>query len=107
MRVVLVTTDTLESARELARIAVQGRHAACVNIVAGVTSVYEWEGALREEAEYLLILKTTAARYPALEAAIRARHAYATPEILALVSAEVSPPYAAWVRQLCDAKALE
>ncbi len=104
VRVVLVTTDTLESARELARMVVQARHAACVNIVAGIASVYEWEGVLREDAECLLILKTTAARYPALEAAIRARHSYAMPEILALVSAEASPDYAAWVRQRCDTK---
>ncbi|QUW03948.1 divalent-cation tolerance protein CutA [Chloracidobacterium validum] len=101
MWVVLVTTDTFESARELARLVVQARHAACVNIVPGITSVYQWEGLLREDAECLLILKTTAARYAALEAAIRAHHPYTTPEILALGSREVSPAYAAWVHQAC------
>ncbi len=99
--VVLVTTDTAESARKLARIVVQGGYAACVNIVPGVTSVYVWEGVEREETEHLLVIKTTPARYPALEEVIRKHHPYTTPEILALTSCAVSPAYAHWVHQQC------
>jgi periplasmic divalent cation tolerance protein len=99
--VVLVTTDTAESARALARTVVRGGYAACVNIVPGVTSVYVWEGAEREEAEYLLVIKTTPARYPALEAVLREQHTYTTPEVLALPGCAVSAAYAAWVEQQC------
>lgn len=101
--VVLVTTDTAESARALARTVVRGGHAACVNIIPGVTSVYVWEGAEREDAEHLLIIKTTPARYPALEAVLREQHTYTTPEVVALPSSAVSAAYAAWVRQQCSA----
>lgn len=101
--VVFVTTDTVESARALAQAVVREGHAACVNIIPGVTSVYVWEGAERADAECLLVMKTTATRYPALESCIRARHTYSTPEILAVAAAAVAAPYAAWVRQSCDA----
>lgn len=101
--VVFVTTDTVESARALAQAAVRERHAACVNIIPGVTSIYMWEGAERADAECLLVMKTTAARYPALESYIRARHTYDTPEILAVAAGAVSAAYADWVRRTCDA----
>ncbi|MCS7078795.1 MAG: divalent-cation tolerance protein CutA [Chloracidobacterium sp.] len=103
--VVFVTTDTVESARALAQAVVREGCAACVNIVPGVTSIYVWEGAEREDAECLLVIKTTAARYPALEACIRTHHTYDTPEILAIAAGAVFPAYAAWVRQSCEPKA--
>ncbi|MGQ9897771.1 MAG: divalent-cation tolerance protein CutA [Acidobacteriota bacterium] len=102
--VVLVTTDTAESARALARAVVRGGYAACVNIVPGVTSVYVWEGAEREDTEYLLVIKTTPACYPALEVVLREQHTYTTPEVLALPSCAVSADYAAWVHRQCTGR---
>ena len=66
--VVLVTTPTPERAAELARALVEERLAACGNVVPGLRSIYRWEGKLEDEAEALLVLKTTQARFEALKA---------------------------------------
>jgi periplasmic divalent cation tolerance protein len=77
------------------------RLAACVNILPGVTSVYEWQGTLEQSAEHLLLIKTTAAAYPALEAGLRAAHPYELPEICALPLARGLPAYLDWVSAQC------
>jgi len=63
-RVVLVTTPDADTAARLARTLVEERLAACGNLVPGVRSIYRWEGKVCDEAEVLLILKTTAALAP-------------------------------------------
>jgi periplasmic divalent cation tolerance protein len=105
LRVVLITIDSLEAARSLAQSLVQERFAACVNIISGIESVYEWEGSIHQDNEFLLIVKTTALRFPDLEAAVRSRHPYATPEILALSSAQVSEAYRRWVERMASTDA--
>jgi len=96
-RIVLTTAPDLDVARELARGLVAERLAACCNLLGGVTSVYRWEGAVQEAAEVLLILKTSAERLPALEAALLARHPYDVPEVCALAPEAVEPRYLAWL----------
>lgn len=99
LRVVLCNCP-VDGAAALARALVEARVAACVNILAGVTSVYRWEGRVCEDAEKTLLIKTTAGRMAALTAAIRDRHPYDVPEIIALPvqSDEGEPAYHAWVR---------
>ena len=86
-----------QSAQTLAAHLVEARLAACVNILAPCRSVYRWEGKIEDAAEVPLLIKTTAARYPALEAAIRARHSYELPEIVAVPIECGLPGYLAWV----------
>jgi periplasmic divalent cation tolerance protein len=75
-----------------------GEHlAACVNVLAPCDSVYRWQGAVETATEIPLLIKTTRARYPALEAAIRALHPYDIPELLALPIACGLPAYLDWV----------
>ncbi|MBI5431899.1 MAG: divalent-cation tolerance protein CutA [Planctomycetes bacterium] len=97
MRVVLVTAPDPETATKLARELVGRRIAACVNVVDGVTSIYRWRGAVEEAREALLVVKTTAARYPELERALVELHPYELPECIALQPAAVAPKYAAWL----------
>ncbi len=85
------------SARALAGHLVEARLAACANILAPCRSVYRWDGKIEDAEETPLLLKTTAARYPALEAAIRARHPYELPEIVAVPIERGLPGYLAWV----------
>ena len=85
------------SAEALAAILVEGRLAACVNILAPCRSLYRWNGALERTEEVPLLIKTTADRYPALEAAIRAGHPYELPEVIALPVTAGLPGYLAWV----------
>lgn len=102
MKLIAVTTTvaTREQAQALARALVELRLAACVQISA-IESVYRWDGAVQDESEFRLVCKTTAACYPALEAAIRERHGYTLPQIVASVLDPVYPPYAAWVEAQC------
>jgi periplasmic divalent cation tolerance protein len=95
--VVLVTAPDAETAARVARTLVEEGLAACGNVVPGLRSIYRWEGKLCDEAEVLLLLKTTRARYVALEARVRALHPYSVPEILALPVAAGSEAYRRWV----------
>jgi periplasmic divalent cation tolerance protein len=98
-RVVLVTAPDDAIAERLARSFVSAGLAACVNRVPGVISTYRWEGEVTEDAEVLLIVKTTAGRLEALEDAVAAEHPYETPEFVALEPVLVSAPYLAWLRE--------
>jgi periplasmic divalent cation tolerance protein len=73
--------------------------AACVNILAGCTSVYHWEGKLNHTEEVPLLIKTSRAAYPQLEAALRTLHPYELPEIIALPVSAGLPEYLNWVAQ--------
>ncbi|WP_431036262.1 divalent-cation tolerance protein CutA [Streptomyces sp. P6-2-1] len=94
---VLTTTDSEDRARRLAARAVELRLAACAQIDGPVVSVYRWEGAVATDTEWRVTYKTTAARYAALEAHIKAEHTYDTPEIIALPLVDGSPEYLEWV----------
>ncbi len=94
---VLTTAPDGETARGLARELVERRHAACVNVLPGATSVYRWEGSVREEGEVLLIVKTTGERIPGIEALLAERHPYDVPELVAIEPAHVEPRYLAWL----------
>jgi periplasmic divalent cation tolerance protein len=94
-RVVLVTHPRA-GAREFARRLVERRLAACVNL-ADVRSVYRWEGAVEDEEEALLVVKTTAGRLAELEATLADEHPYDVPECVALAPAHVEPRYLAWL----------
>ena len=85
------------SARQLARHLVESGLAACVNVLAPCASTYRWRGAVEEATEVPVLIKTTAQRYAELEAAIRARHPYELPEIVAVPLAHSLPAYLDWV----------
>ncbi len=99
IRLVLTTLPDAETAGVLARGLVESGLAACVNVLAPCRSVYRWQGAVQEDGEVPLFIKTTAELYPALENHLRERHPYALPEIVALDVAAGSPEYLRWVAQ--------
>ena len=87
------------SAQRLATILVQERLAACVNRLSGAISTYFWDGRLQEDAEILLIMKTTAARLAALEARLKVLHPYdEVPELVAIPVVGGNERYLEWVR---------
>jgi len=95
--VVIMTAASREEAARLADILVTARLAACVQILPEIESVYHWKGAVERAAEILLLAKTTAENFTALEAAVRALHSYETPEIIALPVTVASAPYLEWL----------
>ncbi len=86
-----------ETANAIALALVEAKLAACVNILPRVQSVYRWQGAVKSATEIPLLIKSTATSYPALEAAIRQRHPYEIPEIIALPIDRGLPAYLNWV----------
>ncbi len=86
-----------ESALALARSLVDAHLAACVNVLGGCTSIYRWQGAIETEEEVPVLIKTRAALYEAVEQAIRARHPYDVPEIIAVPVSHGLPAYIEWV----------
>jgi periplasmic divalent cation tolerance protein len=86
------------TAQRLATALVREQLAACVNRLPGAISTYFWDGRLQEEAEILLIMKTTAARLPALEARLKVLHPYEVPELVAIPVTGGNERYLEWVR---------
>jgi periplasmic divalent cation tolerance protein len=93
----MTTLADRETALSLAREAVEKRLAACVQVIHPITSVYRWEGEVREEDEALCVMKVPQARLDALVAHLRERHPYDTPEFTAVPSSFVEERYLAWV----------
>jgi periplasmic divalent cation tolerance protein len=95
--VVLCTVPNAEAGERIAGALVERRLAACVNVVAAVTSVYRWQGELAKDLEQLLIVKTRMDRFEALREAIVALHPYEVPEVVALEIAAGHEPYLRWL----------
>src|ERR1700704_6011550 len=92
---ILTTMPDDNRADELARSLVDERLAACVNVHGPMVSTYRWKGQVEREPERQVVIKTTRARLPELEARLRALHPYDVPE-WAVIDAVSSAAYAAW-----------
>lgn len=95
---VLCTAPDLDVANRIAKTVVAERLAACVNRTADIQSVYRWEGKVQSDPEVLLILKTTAEAYGALEKRILELHPYELPEVIAVELSRGLAAYLDWVR---------
>ena len=98
---VLTTCGPAEADR-IATTLVERRLAACVNTVNGVVSAYRWQGKVERDQESLLVIKTTADRYPALEEAIRETSSYELPEVVAVRLSGGSADYLAWLAEAVE-----
>jgi periplasmic divalent cation tolerance protein len=96
-QLILCTCPDRDTAEKIAQRLVEGRLAACVNILPGLTSIYTWDNWLETAEEHLLLIKTAGGRYPAIEQAIREQHPYDLPEIIALPIVRGLPAYLNWI----------
>ena len=101
--VVLSTVGKAEDAERIGRALVERGLAACVNVLPAVTSIYRWKGKLEKEEERLLLIKTRADRFAALERALVSLHPYEVPEVIALPIADGHRPYLAWLDESVEA----
>jgi periplasmic divalent cation tolerance protein len=104
---VFVTAPGRESALALARQVVEESLAACGNVIPNVTSVFRWKKKVIEEEEVLLILKTSAAKSPALIARVAELHSYDVPEVVSLTVENGYGPYLDWVRECTSMESLD
>lgn len=98
-RIVFVTAGSRSNALVLARDLVRTRAAACVNVIPGVRSVYRWRGRVREDREWLLVVKTRASRLAKITELIHSLHTYDVPEILAVRPDRGDAGYLAWLSE--------
>jgi periplasmic divalent cation tolerance protein len=98
---VLVWTTIGKTAdgRGMASILVTERLAACVNVLPEMESCYRWKGQVETDQERQLIMKTTAARVPALRARVHALHDYEVPEFIVMPIVGGSDAYLNWIRE--------
>ena len=96
---VITTVDSSEKAHEIARTLVERRLVACAQVIGPIQSYYWWQGEIEQAEEWLLQLKTRADLYVHLERALRERHPYTVPEILAFPVSEGNPAYLEWLAQ--------
>ena len=94
---VLTTMPDDHRAEELARTLVDDHLAACVNVHGAMRSTYRWQGQVECDPERQVVIKTSRARLPALEARLHALHPYDVPEFVVLSAEACSPAYLAWV----------
>jgi periplasmic divalent cation tolerance protein len=96
----IVVFSTCGSEEEAVRIAtqlVEGRVAACVNLIPRIRSIYRWQGKMEDSTEWMLVIKTSRERFEALRTVLAAAHSYDVPEVLALPVVDGSPDYFAWM----------
>jgi periplasmic divalent cation tolerance protein len=94
---VMTSLPDKDTAKVLAKRLIDAHLAACVQIQAGVHSIYRWEGRVCEEQEAVLVAKTTAEQWPAISAFIKQNHPYDVPEIIAQPITHSHADYARWV----------
>ncbi len=94
---ILTTGGSKEEAQRIARALVEQRLAACVNVVGPIESVYRWHGEVESAAEWLLLIKTTAAAFERVSQTVRELHSYELPECIAVSIEAGSSDYLNWI----------
>ncbi|MCX7679339.1 MAG: divalent-cation tolerance protein CutA [Spirochaetes bacterium] len=95
--VILCTVPNEVVAENIARMLVENKIAACVNIVPNLVSIYSWKGQVCRDSELLCIIKSKAELFEKIETAIKSVHPYEIPEIIALPIIKGHAPYISWI----------
>ena len=95
--VVLVTTGSEAEAETIATALLEERLAACVTILSPVRSLYRWQGKIADDREWLLVIKTRAERFAAVESRVRSLHSYEVPEVIGLPLLAGAAGYLDWI----------
>ena len=94
---IVLTTFGVGQAAIVGKVLVEEQLAACVNVLSAMTSIYRWQGAVQQEAEEQMVIKTTAERLGDLEIRLRELHPYELPEFLVITADAGSEAYLKWV----------
>lgn len=92
-----MTVPDMEIAKKLAHGIISNKLAACVNIIPGITSVYEWESKINEDNELLLMIKTRSSKIDDLVKFVRENHPYDVPEVISTPIEKGNLPYLKWI----------
>lgn len=97
--IVLITASSADEAARIATALVDGRLAACVNIVPSIRSVFSWQGKTQEAEETLLVCKSRKSMFAKLAGSVKKLHSYTVPEIIALPIVDGSEEYLSWIHE--------
>lgn len=97
---IMTTTNTEREARRLASLLVGEKLAACVQIVPKIYSIYEWEGKIHDDQEYLLLVKTRESLVKKARGAIEKNHSYEVPEFLVVPITDALEDYLEWMKDV-------
>lgn len=95
--VILCTTNSQESALNIAQTLVKNKLCACVNIIPKVYSVYSWKDKIETDEEYLMLIKTKKDLFEKVNNKIQEIHPYEVPEVISLDITEGSKSYLDWI----------
>ena len=95
--VLLVTVSSVTEAKTIARALVEERLAACINIIPGLSSIYQWQGKVCEDQELLLLIKAQGSQVAALRERIAYLHSDVVPEVITLPISDGSTRYLKWL----------
>jgi periplasmic divalent cation tolerance protein len=96
---ILTTADSPQLAHGIATALVEAHAAACVNIIPSVRSIYRWKGDVCDEAEFLLLVKSTRDHFETVCSCIRRVHSYEVPEIIAVPLEAGDSAYLKWLHE--------
>jgi periplasmic divalent cation tolerance protein len=99
IRIVFITTTSLESSRQIVKILLSEKLAACCTIIQNAISIFAWEGNLNERNEIMVMIKTTQDKLEAVEKRISELHSDEVPEIISVTVDSGSSNYMSWLRQ--------
>lgn len=97
--VVLITASQEDEAATIAKTLIDERLAACVNIVKDIRSLYRWQGAVEDEGEVLMVVKTQERLFEDLKNRVQQLHSYSVPEIIALPIVKGFENYVQWIKE--------
>jgi periplasmic divalent cation tolerance protein len=95
--IVVTSFASLEDAKKMARELIEGRLAACVQILEGVHSIYRWDGKICEGNEVLLSAKTATYKWADISNFIQSHHPYDLPEVIAYAPEKYEAQYGKWI----------
>ena len=95
--VIYCTVPNKKIAKDITKIIMIHKLAACVSMIENVKSVFSWDGEICEEKEILLMIKTRRANYGKVKLVIEDIHSYSVPEIIALPIVDCSEDYLKWL----------
>ena len=94
---IYVTCGTHEEATAIAHAVVDERLAACANIIAGMRSVYRWQGSVIEDEEVVVIIKTTADKVEKVTERVKTLHSYELPCVVEIPLGGGNDAYFEWI----------
>ena len=97
--VIYCTVPKKKLAKDITKVLMKHKLAACVSMVENVKSVFSWEGEICEEKEIMMMIKTRRANYGKIKLVIEDMHDYSVPEIIALPVVDCSEDYLKWLIQ--------